>query len=168
MVTDRQTDKPTTVITPPAHAQRVNNPIQHTPFIIIVSISMIFLFTSIVCNYYYSSTTIVLNGPIRSFKKRLINHLSTYKFKIQGCMTHGRSWLYTSVMVAMVIYQTSHPSGPRYDKSHSYLHLHIFKLTTDCELLTCTKSVRAAILSLRVPEESTVFSHLTSLAPFLF
>ena len=36
---------------------------------------------------------------------------------------HGRSRLYTSVTVAMVIYHTSCPAGPRYDKSHSYLHL---------------------------------------------
>ena len=34
--------------------------------------------------------------------------------------------------------------------------------------LTCTSSVRAATLSLRVPDVSTVFSHRTSLAPFLF
>ena len=36
---------------------------------------------------------------------------------------HGRSRLYTSVTVAMVIYHTSCPAGPQYDKSHSYLHL---------------------------------------------
>ena len=35
------------------------------------------------------------------------NHLSTYKFKIQNCMVHGRRWLYTSVTVAMVIYHTA-------------------------------------------------------------
>lgn len=31
--------------------------------------------------------------------------------------------LYTSVTVTMVIYHTSCPMGPRYEKSNSYLHL---------------------------------------------
>ena len=39
---------------------------------------------------------------------------------------HGRSWLYTSVTVA--IYHTLCPVGPRYDKSHSYLHLGVCNL----------------------------------------
>ena len=51
-------------------------------------------------------------GPIRLLKQRLINHLSTYKLfinlqlQIQGCMAHGRSWLY--IQVAMVIYLVIH------------------------------------------------------------
>ena len=44
---------------------------------------------------------------------------------ITSIVYHGRSWLYTSVMVAMVIYHTSCPAGPRYDESHSYLHLRV-------------------------------------------
>ena len=39
---------------------------------------------------------------------------------VTSIVYHGRSQLYTS---AMVIYHTLCPAGPRYDKSHSYLHL---------------------------------------------
>ncbi len=42
---------------------------------------------------------------------------------VKSIVYHGRSRLYTSVTVAIVIYHTSCPVGPRYDKSHSYLHL---------------------------------------------
>ena len=53
-------------------------------------------------------------------------------FTVWACMSaatvtsivyHGKSQLYTSDTVAMVIYHTSCPVGPRYDKSYSYLHL---------------------------------------------
>ena len=42
----------------------------------------------------------------------------------------SRSWLYTSVTIAMVIYHTSCPVDPQYDRFHSYLHLGVTVLWT--------------------------------------
>ena len=41
---------------------------------------------------------------------------------VTSIVCDGRSRLYISVMVAMVIYHTLCPVGPWYDKSHNYLH----------------------------------------------
>ena len=50
---------------------------------------------------------------------------------------HSRSWLYTSVIVAMMIYHTSCPAGPRHDKSHIYLHLSVYNqhISPDYQLI---------------------------------
>ena len=83
-------------------------------------------------------------GPIRLLKERLINHLSTYKFKIQGCMAHGRSWLTTSVTAAMMITYTYTEGCSMYNCKSKTTILRILGYTTDVMVEQFTNCGHAA------------------------